>query len=71
MLRDLRTAAQLFKFEIPKHVLKDELFQSHFSVARAVETMPEQAVLGFRAWCGLEFQAAALAGMDLRTGEVD
>ena len=35
-----------------KQVLKDELFLSHFSVARAVETMPEQAVLGFRAWCG-------------------
>ena len=33
--------------------------------------MPEQAVLGFRTWCGLEFQAAALAGMHLKTGKVD
>ena len=51
-------------------MLKDELLLSHFSVARTVDTMPEQAVLGFLAWCGLEFQAAALAGMNLRTGKV-
>ena len=50
---------------------KDELLLSHFSVARAVDSMPEQAVLGFRTWCGLEFQAAALAGMHPKTGEVD
>ena len=61
----------MFKLEISEQVLKDELLLSHFSVARTVDTMPEQAVLGFRAWCGLEFQAAALAGMNLRTGKVD
>lgn len=33
--------------------------------------MPEQAVLRFRTWCGLEFPAAALAGINLEMGEVD
>ena len=64
-MQDLQTAARLFKLEIPEHVLQDEQFQSHFSVARTVDTMPEQAVLGFRTWCGLKVQAAALASMDL------
>ena len=65
-LQDLRTAAQLFRLEIPEQVLKDELLLSHISVARTVEAMPGQAVLGFRAWCGLPH----LAGMNLKTGEV-
>ena len=71
LLRDLKAAAWLFKLKISEQVLKDELLLSHFSVARTADTMPEQAVLSFRAWCGLEFQAAALAGMNLKTGKVD
>ena len=71
LLQDLKTAAWLLKLEIPKHVTKDELLLSHFSVARTVDTMPDQVVLSFQTWCGLEFQAAALAGMNLKTGEVD
>ena len=45
---DLKTAARLFKLEIPVQVTGDELLLSHFSVARTVDSMPEQAVLGFR-----------------------
>ena len=71
LIRDLKTAAQLFKLKIPVQVTGDKLLLSHFSVARSVDSMPEQAVLGFRTWCGLEFQAAALASMHLRMGEVD
>ena len=73
LLQDLKTAAWLFQLKISEHVLKDELLLrlSHFSVARTVEAMPEQAVLRFRTWCGLGVQAAALDGMDLQTGEVD
>ena len=73
LLQDLKTAAWLFQLKISEHVLKDELplRLSHFSVARTVEAMPEQAVLRFRTWCGLGVQAAALDGMDLQTGEVD
>ena len=68
---DLKTAARLFKLEIPVQVTGDELLLSHFSVARTVDSMPEQAVLGFRTWCGLELQAAALVGMHPKTGRVD
>ena len=71
LIRDLKTAARLFKLEIPVQVTGDELLLSHFSVARTVDSMPEQAVLGFRTWCGLELQAAALVGMDPKTGRVD
>ena len=62
VLQDLRNAAQMLKLEILEHVLKDDIFLSHFSVARTVETLPEQALLGFRSWCGLEIQLGSCSG---------